>query len=161
VCADLYALEVPPASYDVVVEHALLHHLKDYEAILAKMAAAVKPGGGLFLGYEPDRVIFRSVGPLRKLYRAIFSERRVQDVNAELESEELEALAEYHQFFRPGLPIREIKRRLVDQGFEVRVFHPGISFLAQLQDRSGIPFPSFLPALPFPSTSFHLAARRR
>src|SRR6185295_11189534 len=137
---DVYAFPIEPGAWDVICENALLHHLKDYEEVLDRMMAGCRPGGILFLGYEPNAVAFRLLAPLRALYRAVFAEGRVQDVNAGLASGEYEKLAEYHQFYGYGLSARALRRRLAAGGFrDVRIFYPTISFLAQVTDRTRLP----------------------
>lgn len=160
---DVYAFPIERAAYDVILENALLHHLKEYEDVLDRMAEGCKPGGILFLGYEPNEVAFRMFAPLRALYRALFVERRVGDVNAVLTSDEYEKLAEYHQFYGYGLNPRRLRRRLVAQGFRnVRILYPTISFLAQLHDRTRLPLADLIPFLRLgPLTpNFHLVAEK-
>ena len=42
-------------TYDAVVLSALLHHLYDYESVIRKICAKVKPGGMLMIFFEPLR----------------------------------------------------------------------------------------------------------
>ncbi len=44
-CADLYDVDVIPESVDFVTGFAILHHMLDPGAIVAKMLTALKPGG--------------------------------------------------------------------------------------------------------------------
>jgi ubiquinone/menaquinone biosynthesis C-methylase UbiE len=52
--ADLRTADLPTNAFDLVMCRAMLHQIADYaHAVLAKMAAALKPGGALFV-CEPD-----------------------------------------------------------------------------------------------------------
>lgn len=52
--ADLRTSELPRGPFDLVMCRAMLHQIADYaQAVLEKMAAALKPGGWLFV-CEPD-----------------------------------------------------------------------------------------------------------
>lgn len=46
---DIYALNVPPASFDVVAVHQVLHFLDDPARALAEAARALRPGGRLII----------------------------------------------------------------------------------------------------------------
>ena len=121
--------------FDIVCENALLHHLKDYELVLEELARRVRPGGVLFLGYEPNYFAFLGFFWIRALYRKLAPERRVTDIVAE-RGEDLERLAEYHQFFSRGLCPLRIKRFLRRRGFtKVMTFYRSEHFLGQLRDR--------------------------
>ena len=62
---DVRAGELPPDAYDLVTCRALLHQISEYApTVLAKMAAAVKPGGWLVV-QEPD---FSSRQPRSRRY---------------------------------------------------------------------------------------------
>jgi SAM-dependent methyltransferase len=54
--ADAEALCYPDASFDLVVGHAVLHHLPDVEAAFAEFARVLKPGGRLVVAGEPTRI---------------------------------------------------------------------------------------------------------
>lgn len=160
---DVVSFPIEHASYDVIAENALLHHIKDYDAVLDRMMAGVKPGGFVLLGYEPNESAFRLLGPVRSLYRKLFQEKRVAKVNQDLDSDELEAAAEYHQFYGYGLSPARIEARLRESGFgEVELFYPAISLLAQLYDRTGIPLVGLAPLVRLGrlTPNFHLIARK-
>jgi ubiquinone/menaquinone biosynthesis C-methylase UbiE len=162
---DAYALAPPDGPFDVVCENALLHHLKDWERALERLCAQVRPGGALFLGYEPNALAFRVLKPVRAVYRRVAPEHRVQHV-AEEHSAELERLAEYHQFFSDGLDPREVRRRLEAMGFEVEVLYRAEHFLGQLRDRLGWRLVDWVPFAPLRlvgplALNFHVVAWRR
>jgi ubiquinone/menaquinone biosynthesis C-methylase UbiE len=46
-CADLNALDLPPAEFDVVLMNMSLHHVKNLEGTLGAVERALKPGGFL------------------------------------------------------------------------------------------------------------------
>ncbi len=164
---DAYAM--PPEAdreFDVVCANALLHHLKDYERVLDAMVQRLRPGGVLFLGYEPNAIAFSLLAPLRALYRKLLPEERVEAVAARV-GDDVESLAEYHQFYRNGISARRIARRLRSQGCDdVRVFYRAEHFLGLLQDRTGRRWLDFAPSallrLVGPlAVSFHLVARKQ
>jgi ubiquinone/menaquinone biosynthesis C-methylase UbiE len=53
--ADAERLPYPDASFDLVVGHAVLHHLPDVEGALAEMRRVLRPGGRLVIAGEPTR----------------------------------------------------------------------------------------------------------
>jgi SAM-dependent methyltransferase len=154
---DAYALAPPDGPFDVVCGNALLHHLKDYERVLSRMADLVRPGGVLFLGYEPNELSFRVLAGVRKVYRRLLPEKRIEPLG------DLERLAEYHQFFSDGISPRRLKNFLASRGMRARVFYRGEHFLGQLKDRLGWDLVSWVPqkllGLGGPLTpNFHLVA---
>jgi SAM-dependent methyltransferase len=52
---DAAALPFEDASFDLVLGHAVLHHLPDLEAAFAEFHRVLRPGGTLFFGGEPSR----------------------------------------------------------------------------------------------------------
>jgi len=54
--ADAEALPYPDGSFDLVVGHAVLHHLPDPGAALAEIRRVLAPGGAVFLAGEPSRL---------------------------------------------------------------------------------------------------------
>jgi ubiquinone/menaquinone biosynthesis C-methylase UbiE len=172
---DVYEFEIEPEGYDVILENALFHHLRDYDEIFERMIGGVRPGGVLFLGCEPNAFAHRLLAPLRSAYRALLPERRVEEVVRGFEdqpaspsggcagsaAETLEEIVEYHQ--RGGLSPGRFAQRLRARGFdEIRVVYPTICFLAHLQDTTRIPFPALLPfaRLGRLTPDFHLVGRR-
>lgn len=47
VVGDAHALDLPPASFDAVVAHTLISHVRDPLAVLAQAAHVVRPGGSV------------------------------------------------------------------------------------------------------------------
>ena len=54
--ADAEALPYPDATFDLVVGHAVLHHIPDVELALREVLRVLKPGGRFVFAGEPTRV---------------------------------------------------------------------------------------------------------
>ncbi len=54
--ADVEALPFPDESFDLVIGHAVLHHLPDVEASLREVLRVLRPGGRFVIAGEPTRV---------------------------------------------------------------------------------------------------------
>lgn len=109
--ADIYAFQTDER-FHLVMENAVLHHLVDYEVLVDKMAELTLPGGVLFLGNEPNRIAYRYLSPLAKLWRATINRYRTEDAAQLAGDAEFEALSEYHLFYGQGIDARALKRRL-------------------------------------------------
>ncbi len=48
-CADLNTLQLPAASYDLIVIKGTLHHLPEVSHVIAQVRAALKPGGRVWI----------------------------------------------------------------------------------------------------------------
>ncbi len=64
--ADAESLPYDDASFDLVVGHAVLHHLPDVPAALAECRRVLKPGGLLVVAGEPTRLGHAIVGYARR-----------------------------------------------------------------------------------------------
>lgn len=111
--ADLYAFETDQ-QFHLVMEHAVLHHLVDYLPLVDKMASLTLPGGVMFLGNEPNRLAYKYLSPLAKLWRQTINRYRTEDTVDLLGDAEFEALSEYHLFYGEGIDAQAIKQRLHD-----------------------------------------------
>lgn len=109
--ADLYAWETEER-YQLVMENAVLHHLVDYEDLVDKMAQVTDIGGILYLGNEPNRLAYRYLSPLAKLWRATINRYRTEDAASLLGNAEFEALSEYHLFYGQGIDAHGLAARL-------------------------------------------------
>jgi ubiquinone/menaquinone biosynthesis C-methylase UbiE len=56
VVADVEHLPFPDASFDLVIGHAVLHHLPDVQASLREVLRVLRPGGRFVVAGEPTRV---------------------------------------------------------------------------------------------------------
>ncbi len=136
--ADVYTFE-PGRQYHLSMEHAVLHHLVDFELVLDKMAAATLPGGVLFLGNEPNHRAYKYLKPLKTLYRTTINRYRTEDAERLLGDPEYEALSEYQLFYGEGINAAALKRRLIDQhGFrKVTIFFSLRELFASIEE--GVP----------------------
>jgi ubiquinone/menaquinone biosynthesis C-methylase UbiE len=73
--ADAEALPFEDDTFDLVIGHAVLHHLPDVPAALAEAYRVLKPGGRMVIAGEPTRIGFQIVGVAKrttaKVMRAI------------------------------------------------------------------------------------------
>jgi 2-polyprenyl-3-methyl-5-hydroxy-6-metoxy-1,4-benzoquinol methylase len=132
--ADLYALDTSE-KYHLVMENAVLHHLVDYEALIDKMAELTLPGGMVFMGNEPNRLAYRYMQPLAKLWRHTINKYRTNDAESLLGDPEFEALSEYHLFYGQGFDPRAIRRRLEGHGFRrVMIYYSLREFFSAIEE---------------------------
>src|ERR1700722_19416441 len=74
--ADANQLPFLPATFDMVCSNAVLHHLYNWRSLLSQMVDLLKPGGRLFLGYEPNAIPYRLFKPLLMLLAKVAPEHR-------------------------------------------------------------------------------------
>jgi ubiquinone/menaquinone biosynthesis C-methylase UbiE len=108
--ADAESLPFPDASFDLVVGHAVLHHLPDLDRAFSEFARVLVPGGRIVFAGEPSRIgdrlarIPKRAGLLaapawRRLLRAAPAPRTVADADAqEQRDHELESKVDIHAF---------------------------------------------------------------
>jgi ubiquinone/menaquinone biosynthesis C-methylase UbiE len=60
--ADAERLPYPDGSFDLVIGHAVLHHLPDPKGALAEWGRVLRPGGWVFVAGEPTRLGDRLAG---------------------------------------------------------------------------------------------------
>jgi ubiquinone/menaquinone biosynthesis C-methylase UbiE len=112
--ADAEALPFPDASFDLVLGHAVLHHLPGLERALAEFHRVLAPGGTLAFMGEPsahgDRlaVMPKRLGALiepawRRLMRAAPKAEAASAIPAEQTYGALEGLVDVHTFTPGGL----------------------------------------------------------
>jgi ubiquinone/menaquinone biosynthesis C-methylase UbiE len=109
-CCDAAALPFADDSFDLVLGHAVLHHLPDLDRAFAEFARVLKPGGTLFFAGEPSRqgdriaaVPKRAAWRLAPLWRRAMSARAaVHDDGAGPDGDHaLEGVVDVHAFV-PG-----------------------------------------------------------
>jgi ubiquinone/menaquinone biosynthesis C-methylase UbiE len=111
-------------SFDLVLGHAVLHHLPDLDRAFAEFHRVLKPGGSLFFAGEPSRhgdriaaVPKRAAMRLAPTWRRVMRARPAPAGDGGEEEHELEGVVDVHAFV-PG----DLQTHAVAAGFEgVRV----------------------------------------
>jgi SAM-dependent methyltransferase len=125
VATDAAALPFDDASFDLVLGHAVLHHLPELERSFAEFARVLRPGGVLLFAGEPSRYGDRiaalpkraglAAAPLWR--RAVRARPAVDSNGGPPDDHALESLVDVHAF-APA----DLERRAAAAGFEhVRV----------------------------------------
>jgi SAM-dependent methyltransferase len=151
--ADAQKLPVGAASFDLVCSNAMLHHVFGFEQVLANMSSLLKPGGKLFVGYEPNAIPYRLFWPVLKVAAKIVPEHRERDrireasgqqAHPTLKDVDIHELSEFHIFHGTrgrGIDPFALRRLAMDHGIvDCRVHFSSIYQFALLKD-SGIPLP--------------------
>jgi len=124
--ADAEELPFAEGSFDLVVGHAVLHHLPDVERALREVLRVLRPGGRFVFAGEPTRhgdVIARRLsratwwaatrtsrlGPLRGRWA-----RPVDELRASSEAAALEAVVDLHTFVPAELARTAVRSGAVD-----------------------------------------------
>jgi SAM-dependent methyltransferase len=162
--ADAQALPVNQPVFDLVCCNAMLHHVFAFEQVLARMISLLKPGGRLFVGYEPNSIPYKLFWPLLKLAARIVPEHRNrdkireasgQDQHANLKDADIHELSEFHIFESKGIHPFRLRQFAVQKGIvDSRVHFSSIYQFALLRD-SGVPIPLDL----LPDALFRLSGR--
>lgn len=144
------SLPLATASFDLVCSNAMLHHLYEYREVVAKMVSLIKPGGKLFIGYEPNAIPYRLFWPLLKAAAKIVPEHRNreqirrasgQEDYDELKGVDIHELAEYHIFQGTGIHPFRLRDDAIDKGVSDAKVHFTSLYQAALLRDSGIPLP--------------------
>jgi ubiquinone/menaquinone biosynthesis C-methylase UbiE len=121
--ADAESLPFPDASFDIVLGHAVLHHLPDLERSFAEFHRVLAPGGLIVFAGEPSRLgdvvaraPKRAAGVVAPLWRSALRARpapRHDSRVAGARDHELESVVDIHAF-APG----DLARFARHAGFE-------------------------------------------
>lgn len=120
--ADAEQIPYPDGSFDLVVGHAVLHHIPDVRLALSECLRVLKPGGRLVFAGEPtrygdlvarrlSRLTWRATRLAGRLPRLSGWIRPPAELDASSEAAALESLVDLHTF-RPG----ELRRLAEDAG---------------------------------------------
>ena len=111
--ADAEALPFEDDFFDLVVGHAVLHHLPDVEASFKEAFRVLKPGGALVIAGEPTRLGFKVVGLAKRAtaeaFKLIGKPLNLLKSKEEREHQDAEAALEAH------VDLHEFHPRMVEQ----------------------------------------------
>lgn len=123
--ADAESLPYPDASFDLVVGHAVLHHIPDVELALREVLRVLKPGGRFVFAGEPTKygdVVARRLS--RLTWKAAVAAGRLPplhswvrpkaELDASSEAASLEAVVDLHTFAPVDLRRKAISAGAVD-----------------------------------------------
>jgi SAM-dependent methyltransferase len=121
---DAERLPFPDESFDLVLGHAVLHHIPDLERAFAEFARVLAPGGMVLFAGEPSRygdrlarVPKRAAGALAPLWRRALGARAAAPHDEQVPDAALEGFVDVHAF-SPG----ELARAARSAGFaDVRI----------------------------------------
>jgi ubiquinone/menaquinone biosynthesis C-methylase UbiE len=83
------SLPFPDASFDVVTAYAFLHHLEDYPKVLREAYRVLKPGGGMYVDLEPNRLFWEAMVRLEKAGRgAGYSDIVLKEIDSVLHTDD-------------------------------------------------------------------------
>jgi ubiquinone/menaquinone biosynthesis C-methylase UbiE len=116
VSADAERLPFKDGSFDLVLGHAVLHHIPDLPQAFAEFARVLAPGGTLLFAGEPSRygdrlagVPKRFAGTVAPLWRAALRARPAPAADGGAPDAALESVVDVHAF-APG-ELRELAQR--------------------------------------------------
>jgi ubiquinone/menaquinone biosynthesis C-methylase UbiE len=83
------SLPFADASFDVVTAYAFLHHLEDYPSVLREAYRVLKPGGGMYVDLEPNRLFWEAMVRLEKAGRgAGYSDIVLKEIDSVLHTDD-------------------------------------------------------------------------
>jgi ubiquinone/menaquinone biosynthesis C-methylase UbiE len=81
-------LPFPAATFDVVTAYAFLHHLEDYSKVLGEAFRVLKPGGGMYIDLEPNKLFWEAMVRLERLGRnAGYSDIVLKEIDSVLHTD--------------------------------------------------------------------------
>ena len=102
---DACDLDLADNSIDYIGGYSVLHHFYDYYKLLNEVERVLKPGGVMYFDFEPNSIF-------KKLFHyPIMIRRKLFDQEARGEND-LEALAEYHNNYQPGIDMAHMIKHL-------------------------------------------------
>jgi len=164
IMGDGRALPLMDGQFDLVCSNAMLHHIFGYEDVLSKMIALLKPGGRLFLGYEPNAIPYRLFWPLLMLAAKIVPEHKDreriqresgQDKHPSLRGVDIHELAEFQIFHGRGIDPLRLRSFVEARGITNTRLHFSSIYQAALLKDSGVPWPVEF----FPDWVYRLSSR--
>ena len=111
--ADAERLPYPDASFDMVIGHAVVHHLPDLDAAFGEFLRVLKPGGRLVIAGEPTRTGDRIANQFKRAAR----------IGVKLAATVLGAdriLADPYS----AMPENELKAALLETEVDLHIFSP-------------------------------------
>jgi ubiquinone/menaquinone biosynthesis C-methylase UbiE len=78
------AVPFADASFDVVSAYAFVHHLKDYSGALREAHRVLKPGGGVYIDLEPNRLFWQAMVRLEQGAHTGLSDIVLREIDAVL-----------------------------------------------------------------------------
>jgi ubiquinone/menaquinone biosynthesis C-methylase UbiE len=131
--ADAETIPVEDESVDLVVGHAVLHHIPDVDQAFAEVLRVLKPGGRFVFAGEPTKygdVIARKLSQLTwwattnvtKLPALADWRRPQQELDASSEAAALEAVVDLHTFDPHSLAVRAVRAGARDVSVKTEEF---------------------------------------
>ncbi len=148
--SDAARLPFRTESFDLVCLNALLHHVYDYHQVLEVIVSCLKPGGKLFVGYEPNAIPYKFLRPLLLALAQIAPEQRKgeiirknssQDLYPKLRAFDIHKLSEFHIFHGKGIHPYSLQDFLQERGFVNTKLHFTSLYQVALLRDLGVPIP--------------------
>ncbi|HAY84965.1 MAG TPA: hypothetical protein DCY42_08600 [Chloroflexi bacterium] len=133
VCGDAAQMPFRDQAFDLVTEASVLHHILDWQAVVAESCRVCKPKGGILLDAEPSRemVAFSKLAvwvfDLRfPAYKLLSYIRKDKYIFRDTQQAKLNLLAEIHHQPGTGFPLDVLRQIFTHAGFNLYLYHsPG------------------------------------
>jgi len=133
ICGDAAQMPFKDHAFDLVTEASVLHHILDWQSVVAESCRVCKPDGGILLDAEPSKemVAFSKLAvfvfdlrfPVYKLLSYFWKSKYVF---RDTRQAKLNLLAEVHHQPGTGFPLDVLHRVFKDAGFNLFLYHsPG------------------------------------